>query len=155
MWRKWLRGPGPVLVTTALGGGLGAAARYGAELLWPTAPGAFPWATLGINAVGCAMIGVLMVVVSSQAWAPHRLVRPFFGTGVLGGFTTFSAYVGDIRRLVDQGRATAGLAYLALMLVVSLAAVWSASAVTRHLNARRRERHRLASHEPGDEGLLT
>jgi CrcB protein len=122
---------------TALGGGLGAAARYGAELLWPTAPGAFPWTMLGINAAGCALIGVLMVVVNSKVWALHRLVRPFFGTGVLGGFTTFSAYVGDIRRLVGQGQTTAGLAFLGLALVVSLASVRSGSAVTRHLIARR------------------
>nr|WP_033323962.1 CrcB family protein [Streptomyces yerevanensis] len=124
-----------MLAVTALGGGLGAAARYGAELLWPTAPGAFPWTMLEINAVGCAMFGVLMVV-SSEVRAPHRLVRPFFGTGVLGGFTTFSAYVGDIRRLVGQGHATTGLAFLVLTLVVSLAAAWSASAVTRRLIAR-------------------
>ena len=122
---------------TALGGGLGAAARYGAELLWPTAPDAFPWAMVGINALGCALIGVLMVVLSSQVWASHPLVRSFFGTGVLAGFTTFSAYVGDIRRLLGQGQATAGLAYLGLTLVVSLASTWSASAVTRHLLARK------------------
>lgn len=127
---------GPVLVVTALGGGLGAAARYGAELLWPTAPDAFPWTALGINGAGCAMFGVLMVV-SSKVREPHRLVRPFIGTGVLGGFTTFSAYVGDIRRLVGQGQTTVGLAFLVLTLVVSLAAAWSASALTRHLIARR------------------
>ncbi len=125
-----------MLVVTALGGGLGAAARYGVELLWPTAPGAFPWAMLGINAAGCALIGVLMAV-SGRVGAPNRLVRPFFGTGLLGGFTTFSAYVGDIRRLVGQGQATTGLAYLVLTLVVSLTVAWSASAVTRHLITRR------------------
>ncbi|UUU28337.1 CrcB family protein [Streptomyces sp. DSM 40750] len=134
--RERRRGRGPVLVVTALGGGLGAAARYGAELLWPTAPGAFPWTTLGINAVGCAMFGVLMVV-SSKVRVLHRLVRPFIGTGVLGGFTTFSTYVGDVRRLVGQGQAPVGLAFLVLTLMVSLAAAWSASAITRHLIARR------------------
>lgn len=78
-----LREQGPVVGVVAIGGALGACARYGAALLWPTAPGAFPWTTLGVNAVGCAVIGIFMVVIT-EAWAAHQLVRPFFGTGVLG-----------------------------------------------------------------------
>ncbi|MFD9909367.1 fluoride efflux transporter CrcB [Streptomyces sp. NPDC059063] len=119
-----------VVAVVAVGGGLGAAARYGAGLLWPTAPGAFPWTTLGVNAVGCAVIGVFMVVIT-DAWAAHRLVRPFFGTGVLGGFTTFSTYAVDVQRLVADGRARTGLAYLALTLFTALAAVWCAALATR------------------------
>ncbi|MEU1469434.1 fluoride efflux transporter CrcB [Streptomyces sp. NPDC005761] len=119
-----------VVTVVALGGATGASARYGAALLWPTATGGFPWTTLVVNVVGCAVIGVFMVVIS-EAWAAHRLVRPFFGTGVLGGFTTFSTYAVDIERLVDGGRARTGLAYLALTLLAALAAVWSAVWLTR------------------------
>ena len=61
-------------------------------------PGSFPWTTLLVNGVGCAVIGVFMVVIT-DVWAAHRLVRPFFGTGVLGGFTTFSTYAVDIQKL--------------------------------------------------------
>lgn len=104
--------------------------RYGAGLLWPTAVGAFPWTTFLINTVGCALIGVLLVVIADLA-APHRLLRPFLGTGVLGGFTTFSTYAVDVRRLVDDGRTAVALAYLAGTLVAALAAVWAAAAVTR------------------------
>ncbi|NGN64733.1 fluoride efflux transporter CrcB [Streptomyces sp. A7024] len=125
------RGQGPVIAMVALGGGLGAAARYGASLLWPTAPpDAFPWTTLAVNVVGCAVIGVFMVVIT-DVWAAHRLVRPFFGTGVLGGFTTFSTYAVDIERLVDGGRAALGLAYLGLTLVAALLAAWLAATGTR------------------------
>lgn len=116
---------GSVVAVVALGGALGACARYGATLIWPTAPGGFPWTTLIVNVVGCAVIGVFMVVIS-EVWTAHRLVRPFFGTGVLGGFTTFSTYAVDIERLVDAGRARTGLAYLGLTLCAALAAVWSA-----------------------------
>ncbi|MFJ3137980.1 fluoride efflux transporter CrcB [Streptomyces sp. NPDC086843] len=123
-----------VVAVVALGGAIGASARYGASLLWPTADGAFPWTTLGVNAVGCAVIGVFMVVIS-DVWAAHRLVRPFLGTGVLGGFTTFSTYAVDIQRLVDADRARAGLAYLGLTLLVALAAVWSAAWATRRIVA--------------------
>ncbi|MFD0341808.1 fluoride efflux transporter FluC [Streptomyces sp. NPDC127117] len=125
---------GSVIAVVALGGALGACARYGASLLWPTAPGGFPWTTLVVNAVGCAVIGVFMVVIS-EAWTAHRLVRPFFGTGVLGGFTTFSTYAVDIQRLLDGGRALAGTAYLGLTLFAALAAVWSAVWATRRVLA--------------------
>ncbi|MEE1813287.1 MULTISPECIES: fluoride efflux transporter CrcB [Streptomyces] len=127
---------GSVVAVVALGGALGACARYGATLIWPTAPGGFPWTTLIVNVVGCAVIGVFMVVIS-EVWTAHRLVRPFFGTGVLGGFTTFSTYAVDIERLVDAGRARTGLAYLGLTLCAALAAVWSAVWATRRVLARR------------------
>ncbi|MFG2598412.1 fluoride efflux transporter CrcB [Streptomyces sp. NPDC048462] len=124
----------PVVAVVALGGAVGACARYGAALLWPTAGGGFPWTTLVVNVIGCAVIGVFMVVIS-EVWAAHRLVRPFFGTGVLGGFTTFSTYAVDIQRLVDGGRARSGLAYLGLTLLAALAAVWSAVWLTRRVLA--------------------
>ena len=90
--------PGPVVAVVALGGAIGGCARYGASLMWTTVPGSFPWTTLLVNGVGCAVIGVFMVVIT-DVWAAHRLVRPFFGTGVLGGFTTFSTYAVDIQKL--------------------------------------------------------
>ncbi|MFF3263099.1 fluoride efflux transporter CrcB [Streptomyces sp. NPDC002932] len=124
----------PVVAVVALGGATGACARYGASLLWPTEADGFPWTTLVVNVIGCAVIGVFMVVIS-EVWAAHRLVRPFFGTGVLGGFTTFSTYAVDIQRLVDGGRARSGLAYLGLTLLAALAAVWSAVWLTRRMLA--------------------
>ncbi|MEU7365111.1 fluoride efflux transporter CrcB [Streptomyces hygroscopicus] len=129
-------GQAPVIAVVAVGGALGAAARYGASLAWPTPAGAFPWTTLLVNAVGCAVIGVFMVIIS-DVWAAPRLVRPFFGTGVLGGFTTFSTYAVDIQHLVRSGHARTGLAYLAATLLAALAAVWSAAAATRRLISRR------------------
>jgi len=127
-----LRGQAPVLAVIALGGATGACARYGAVLLWPTAPGAFPWTTLAVNALGCAVIGAFMVVIT-ELLSPHRLVRPFFGTGVLGGFTTFSTYAVDIQRLADAGHAALALAYLAATLLAAMLSVWAAAALTRRL----------------------
>lgn len=130
-----LHDQGPVLAVVAAGGAAGACARYGAALLWPTAAGAFPWTTLLVNAAGCAVIGVFMVLIS-DVWSVHRLVRPFFGTGVLGGFTTFSTYATDIRGLIDGGQARTALAYLALTLLAALAAVWAGATATRRLFVR-------------------
>lgn len=125
-----MRGQGRVAVAVALGGVLGALARYGAGLVWPTAPTAFPWTTLVVNVVGCAVIGAFLVLIT-EVWVPHPLLRPFFGTGVLGGFTTFSTYAVDVHRLVDRGYAARGLGYLAATLLAAMTAVWAAAALTR------------------------
>ncbi|MFF8805917.1 fluoride efflux transporter CrcB [Streptomyces omiyaensis] len=127
-----------VVGAVAAGGALGATARYAASLLWPTPDGGFPWTTLWVNGAGCAVIGVFMVIVT-DVWAAPPLVRPFFGTGVLGGFTTFSTYVTDVQQLADGGRPLRALAYLAGTLLVALAAVWSAAWLTRRIVAGRRE----------------
>ncbi|MFG2481775.1 CrcB family protein [Streptomyces virginiae] len=123
---------GRVLAAVAAGGAAGGAARYGISLLWPAAPGAFPWATLWINASGSALIGVLMVLISEGGrTAPHPLLRPFVGVGVLGGFTTFSTYAVDFSRLLDEGETGTALAYGGLTVVAALGAVWAAASVTR------------------------
>ncbi|KOV53875.1 hypothetical protein ADL00_32365 [Streptomyces sp. AS58] len=126
-----------VLTVVALGGGIGAAARYAASLRWPTPGGVFPWTTFWVNAAGCAVIGVFLAAVTEARAAPP-LLRPFFGTGVLGGFTTFSTYAVDIERLIEAGHPRAALAYLAATLVAAGAAVWCAVAATRKLIKRRR-----------------
>ncbi|MEU9895936.1 fluoride efflux transporter CrcB [Streptomyces phaeochromogenes] len=133
------RGQGPVVAVVSVGGALGASARYGATLLWPTHTGGFPWTTFWVNVVGCFVIGAFMVVIT-EVWAAHRLVRPFFGTGVLGGFTTFSTYAVDIRTLVDTGHPRTALVYLAATLVAALAAVWLAVTAVRRVLAWRRRR---------------
>ncbi|WP_328766170.1 fluoride efflux transporter CrcB [Streptomyces sp. NBC_00286] len=130
-------GQGPIVAVVAVGGAVGATARYGASLIWHTQTGAFPWTTFWVNVIGCAVIGVFMVVIS-DVWAAHRLVRPFFGTGVLGGFTTFSTYAVDIQKLVDEGSPRTGLAYLAVTLVAALVAVWLAVTAARRVLAWRR-----------------
>ncbi|MFC9325918.1 fluoride efflux transporter CrcB [Kitasatospora sp. NPDC057015] len=128
-----LRGHWPAVGVVAAGGALGASARYAAGLWWPTGGAEeFPWTTLLVNVAGCAVIGVFLVAVT-EGRPVHPLVRPFFGTGVLGGFTTFSTYAVDVHRLLAEGRPGAGLAYLGLTLFAALAAVWAAAGLTRWL----------------------
>ncbi|MCP3754828.1 CrcB family protein [Streptomyces sp. TBY4] len=120
-----------VLAAVAAGGAVGAAARYGVGLLWPAAPGAFPWGTFWVNVAGCALIGVLMVLIGEGGRSAHPLVRPFLGVGVLGGFTTFSTYAVDLARLLDAGEAGTALAYAGLTVAGALGAVWAAAVLTR------------------------
>ncbi|GGQ12993.1 fluoride efflux transporter CrcB [Streptomyces roseolilacinus] len=130
---------GPLLGAVALGGALGAGARYAVALALPAAPGAFPWATLWTNVAGCALMGVFTALLD-EARRPHRLLRPLVGTGVLGGFTTFSTYALETRVLLERGRVPTALGYLAGTLVAALAAVAVAAWATRSLAARVRRR---------------
>ncbi|MPY31344.1 fluoride efflux transporter CrcB [Streptomyces adustus] len=130
--RDALRGQLPVVGVVAVGGALGAVARYAVSLWWSARAGGFPWATFSINVVGCAVIGVFLVLVT-EAWRPHPLLRPFFGTGVLGGFTTFSTYAVDIEKLLRAGHPGTAFGYLAATLCAALTAVWLAATATRRV----------------------
>jgi CrcB protein len=123
---KW-----PVLAAISAGGALGACARYGATLLWPAPQGTFPWAVFWVNVTGCALIGVLMVLVSEGGRTAPALVRPFLGVGVLGGFTTFSTYALDFSDLLESEEAGVALAYAGGTLAGAMGAVWLGASVTR------------------------
>jgi fluoride exporter len=110
-----------VLAVIALGGVLGAEARYGMSVWLPHQPAQLPVATLLVNASGCFLIGVLMVV--TELTAPHRLVRPLLGVGVLGGYTTFSTATVEVQQLVESGRAGPALGYLLVTVVAGFGAV--------------------------------
>jgi CrcB protein len=112
-----------VLAVIALGGALGALARWGTSVAWPGRSGAFPWATLQVNALGAFLIGVLMVMVRSRGHE-GRLLRPFVGVGVLGGYTTFSTYSLDIQQLVLDHRPGAAGAYLVGSVALGLLGAW-------------------------------
>ncbi|MFH8802004.1 fluoride efflux transporter CrcB [Streptomyces sp. NPDC017936] len=124
------------VAVVALGGGLGAVARYAALQWWPARAGGFPWTTFWVNVVGCAAIGLFLVLIT-EALTVHRLVRPFFGTGVLGGFTTFSTYAVDLQGLLEAGHPRTALAYLAATVLAALTAVWLAATATRRVLIRR------------------
>jgi CrcB protein len=135
--RELVRNHGAVLAVIAIGGGLGAIARYGLTELLPILPGHFPWATFVTNVAGCFLIGVLMVLIT-DVWSAHRLVRPFVGVGVLGGFTTFSTYAVEIRGLLQPGTVAVAFAYLAGTLLCAMLAVitgvWLTRTVTGSIN---------------------
>ncbi|MFD9793215.1 fluoride efflux transporter FluC [Streptomyces sp. NPDC059070] len=120
-----------VLAAISAGGAAGASARYALALAWPTPGGGFPWATLLINVVGCALIGVLMPLISEGGRSAHPLARPFLGAGVLGGFTTFSTYAVEVGKLLARQRPGLAMGYAAATLLGALGAVWLAASATR------------------------
>ncbi|WP_053617385.1 CrcB family protein [Nocardiopsis sp. NRRL B-16309] len=133
------RGTGQTLLAVAAGGALGGSARYALLLLAPHDGAGFPWTTFAENVTGSFAMGALVVLVTEVA-RPHRLLRPFLGVGLLGGFTTFSTYAVDIVGLVRAGSPGTALAYLLATVVGALAAAWAGMALTRALAAWRRAR---------------
>ncbi len=122
--------PTRVLAAVAVGGALGSAARYGVGVTWPASPTGFDWPTFTVNTVGCGLIGVLMVLVT-EARVGHPLLRPFLGTGVLGGFTTFSTYAVGVLALLETGQPTLAAGYLIGTVLGALAATWLGMAAAR------------------------
>ena len=100
------------LAVVAVGGAVGALARWAVVATWPTAAGGAGWGTLAVNLLGCFLLGAL----AARA-APDSLVRLGLGTGVLGGFTTFSTLVVETDRGLAAGRPGVALTLLAVSLV--------------------------------------
>lgn len=117
-------------VAVAAGGAVGATARYGLAAAGPWQPPGFPWATLAENLIGCALIGATLVVLTEVVAGPPWL-RPFLGPGLLGGFTTFSAFAVESVRLADSGATGVAAVYVAVSVVVGLLLVRSATVTTR------------------------
>jgi fluoride exporter len=116
--------PATVLALISAGGVLGALARWGIGLAWPHTPGSFPWATWTINVTGCFLIGVLMTSLG-RWWPRQRYLRPFFGVGILGGYTTFSTAIVDLQ----IARPAVALLYLVATVTGAMLAVWLGSLV--------------------------
>ncbi|ETA51224.1 fluoride efflux transporter CrcB [Ponticoccus alexandrii] len=120
----------PVL-QVAIGGALGASARYMTGIAMARLLGkGFPWGTLTVNVVGSFAMGALVVLLAhlgGNRWAP------FLMTGVLGGFTTFSAFSLDVVTLYERGQTGAAAGYVAVSVLASIAALFAGMSLARGL----------------------
>lgn len=115
-----------------LGGGLGAALRHGVNrtaLLLAT--GGFPVNTLFVNVVGSFVMGLLTGLFAWRGAASCQTLRLFLITGVLGGFTTFSAFSLDAALLYEKGQLGLAAGYVVLSVGLSLGGVFAGLAVSR------------------------
>ena len=107
-----------------IGGGCGTLARWGLETGFPVGAQLLPWTTIGINALGAGVLGALLAWLThsgpDQGW--RRRVRLTAGTGVIGGFTTYSAFSIETVAFLRLGEWLPGIAYAILTLVVGLLA---------------------------------
>ncbi|GAA1393169.1 fluoride efflux transporter CrcB [Pseudonocardia kongjuensis] len=125
-----------VPMAVAVGGVVGAEIRYLLGVAFPAAPGGWPWTTFWINVSGCLLIGVLYTVLAG-ADRPNPLLRPLLGVGVLGGFTTFSAWSVETVQLAGHGHYGLALGYALASPVVAVAACALAVALTRRIGGAR------------------
>lgn len=121
-----------MLAAVALGGVLGSLGRYAVGLGLPHRPGEFPWGTMIVNVTGAFAIGLLVAYLIDRPGS-HPLARPFLGVGLLGGWTTYSAFAVDLIQLADAGRITALLAYAVGTLLLGTLAVGAGTAAGRAL----------------------
>jgi len=117
------------LLQVALGGAIGASARYltSVAALRLVGPG-FPWATLAVNIAGSFLMGVLVVVLAREG---GTRAAPFLMTGILGGFTTFSAFSLDALTLYERGQPGAAGLYVLGSVLLALAGIVAGMALAR------------------------
>ncbi|KOF22335.1 MAG: fluoride efflux transporter CrcB [Ensifer adhaerens] len=119
------------LLLVGAGGAIGSMARYllGLWTLQRWGPG-FPWGTLGVNVTGSFLIGLLAELIMRKFGASAEM-RLFLITGVLGGYTTFSAFSLDAIMLFERGDVALALGYVAASVVLSILAVFAGLALMR------------------------
>jgi len=110
------------LVWVALGGALGASSRFLVSM-WLFVPNQFPWPTLVINIAGSFGIGLLWGIGFQQPWF-ESWGRYFLVVGVLGGYTTFSAFSLETVGLVEGGRTAEAMAYVVASVLSCVVAAW-------------------------------
>ncbi|MCR8550935.1 fluoride efflux transporter CrcB [Salipiger sp. P9] len=121
------------LLQVALGGALGASARYLTGVGMTALMGkTFPWGTLTVNILGSFLMGVLVVTLanfSATRYAPLLMI------GFLGGFTTFSSFSLDFATLYERGDIPLAIGYAAVSVLVSITALFAGLLLTRSLFA--------------------
>ena len=106
----------------ALGGALGALARWGIAVALPSSSTGWPWATLLVNLTGCLLLGALFAVLSAR-FPDAGWPRPLLAVGLLGGYTTYSAFAVEVVRLAESGAVMTAGAYVGISVLGGVAAV--------------------------------
>ena len=125
------------LLLVALGGAIGASARYGLGVLaLRLAPGAaWPWGTFASNVFGGLAMGLLVGWLSLKAGAHQESIRLFAAVGVLGGFTTFSAFSLETALMIERRDFALAAGYVAASVIVCVAALFVGLMLLRRLAA--------------------
>ncbi len=123
---------GTVFLAVAAGGAIGASLRWLIVRWAGHALGlAFPYGTLIVNVLGSLVMGLAAVAMMERFPGSWGRFAPFLMTGVLGGFTTFSAFSLDALFLIERGRNLAAVAYIGGSVALSIAGLWAGLALAR------------------------
>ena len=124
--------PRDVVAVIAVGGALGAPARYEVSQLIHVANGSFPWATFVTNVSGAFVLG-LFLTFTLERLPPTRYLRPFFAIGFLGAFTTFSTMAVETVTLAKDGYVVLGVGYLIVSVAAGLVVTYLGIAIARRV----------------------
>jgi CrcB protein len=124
------------IVNVAVGGAFGAALRYqlGRSMtgwLGPAAVSAFPWATLAVNTIGSALMGALAGWLALRGGESSEQLRLLLGIGLLGGFTTFSAFSLELVLLMERGQLATAALYALLSTALGVCGLFTGLALMR------------------------
>lgn len=121
------------LFAIAAGGALGSVLRYGLSTWVHNLAGrGFPYGTLAVNVLGCLAMGFLFVLLVERM-GENAVLRAGLLIGVLGGFTTFSAFSIETFNLIEQGAAAKAAANMAASLILCIGATWLGAIIARQL----------------------
>jgi fluoride exporter len=112
----------PIILVMS-GGAIGAGLRYGLSRALPYAGDSWPWATFAANVLGGLAMGVLAAWVMRGDNSAESL-RLFVGVGVLGGFTTFSAFSLEMMRMIERGQIGLAMGYAVASVLLALGALF-------------------------------
>jgi CrcB protein len=112
------------------GGAIGAALRYGLSRALPFSAAGWPWPTFAVNVIGGLCMGVLAMWLMRGDSSAEPL-RLFLGVGVLGGFTTFSAFSLEIAQMVQRGQMGMAAAYAVASILLALGALFAGMAAAK------------------------
>ena len=119
-----------IYLAVALGGAVGALARFILSHILPEAWGHMPLPMMIVNVTGCFLMGVLASLMLTL-WSPSPSLKAFLLPGLLGGFTTFSAFAWEFGLLTEQTHWKTAFLYVSLTVIFSLAAYVSAARLVR------------------------
>lgn len=124
----------PVLLQVALGGAIGASLRFisGAAILRVLGSG-FPYGTMFVNVAGSFLMGLLAFYLLERMDGSLARFAPFLLTGLLGGFTTFSAYSLDALYLMERGRYLSASVYMGGSVILAIGALFLGITIARSL----------------------
>jgi len=112
-----------MVLAVACGGALGAVGRYLISSYMQTVAGnAFPWGTLTVNVLGCAILGALVTVLAN-VWSPTQEIRAFLTVGMMGALTTFSAFSLEVVLMIERAQWVMAAGYVAASVILCVAAI--------------------------------
>jgi CrcB protein len=121
-----------ILLSVAAGGAIGASLRWAAMRWSGHVLGlGFPYGTMIVNVLGSVLMGIAAVAMMERFPGSWGRFAPFLMTGVLGGFTTFSAFSMDALFLIERGRNLAAAAYIGGSVALSVAGLWAGLTLAR------------------------